>query len=156
MANCPFSMFLGDEGRDVIHTGWGKKQWLRLWLTCGLSFLGNMRNFELIHTQPHIWMAKITVLFPVLQVCESVSRSVMSDSLQPHGPYVAHQAPLSMGFSRQEHWSGWPFPSPGNRPNPGIKLHCRQILHHLSHQGSPLAKSFLKSSKNASIDNFRF
>lgn len=35
-------------------------------LTCGLSFLGNMRNFELIHTQPHIWMAKITVLFPVL------------------------------------------------------------------------------------------
>ena len=52
---------------------------------------------------------------------ESVSCSGVSDSLQPHGPYVAHQAPLSMGFSRQEHWSGWPFPSPGNRPNPGIK-----------------------------------
>ena len=34
---------------------------------------------------------------------------------------VAHQAPLSMGFSRQEHWSGLPFPSPGNLPNPGIK-----------------------------------
>ena len=32
-----------------------------------------------------------------------------------------HQAPLSMGFSRQEYWSGLPFPSPGNLPNPGIK-----------------------------------
>ena len=32
------------------------------------------------------------------------------------------QAALSMGFSRQEHWSGLPFPSPGDFPNPGIKL----------------------------------
>ena len=36
---------------------------------------------------------------------------------------VAHQAPLSMGFSRQEYWSGLPFPAPGDFPNPGIKLH---------------------------------
>ena len=35
---------------------------------------------------------------------------------------VACQAPPSMGFSRQEHWSGLPFPSPGDLPNPGIKL----------------------------------
>ena len=34
---------------------------------------------------------------------------------------VALQAPLSMGFSRQEYWSGLPFPSPGDLPNPGIK-----------------------------------
>ena len=34
---------------------------------------------------------------------------------------VAHQAPPSMGFSRQEYWSGLPFPSPGDLPNPGIK-----------------------------------
>ena len=34
---------------------------------------------------------------------------------------VAHQVPLSMGFSRQECWSGLPFPSPGDLPNPGIK-----------------------------------
>ena len=33
---------------------------------------------------------------------------------------VAYQAPPSMGFSRQEHWSGLPFPSPGELPNPGI------------------------------------
>ena len=34
---------------------------------------------------------------------------------------AAHQAPLSMGFSRQEHWSGQPCPSPGDLPDPGIK-----------------------------------
>ena len=34
---------------------------------------------------------------------------------------VAHQAPLSMEYSRQEYWSGLPFPSPGDLPNPGIK-----------------------------------
>ena len=34
---------------------------------------------------------------------------------------VACQAPLSMGFSRQECWSGLPFPSPGDLPDPGVK-----------------------------------
>ena len=34
---------------------------------------------------------------------------------------VAYHAPQSMGFSRQEYWSGLPFPSPGDLPNPGIK-----------------------------------
>ena len=46
----------------------------------------------------------------------------MSDSLPPHGLAVAHQAPLSMGFSRQEHCSEVPFPPPGDLPNPGIEL----------------------------------
>ena len=49
---------------------------------------------------------------------------------------IAHQAPPSLGFSRQEHWSGLPFLSPGSsQPR---DLHCRQILYHLSHQGSPI------------------
>ena len=34
---------------------------------------------------------------------------------------VALQAPLSMGFPRQEYWSGLPFPSPGDLPDPGIE-----------------------------------
>ena len=42
---------------------------------------------------------------------------------------VAHQAPLSMGFSRQEYWSGLPFPPPGDLPHPGIELHLLHILH---------------------------
>ena len=54
---------------------------------------------------------------------------------------LAHQTPLSMGFLRQEYWSGLPFPSPGNLPDPGIEprsLNCGQILYHLSHQRSSL------------------
>ena len=53
------------------------------------------------------------------------------------------QAPLSMGFSRQEYWSGLPCLPPRDLHNSGIKpralLHCRQIFffYHLSHQGSP-------------------
>ena len=39
---------------------------------------------------------------------------------------VTHQAPLSMGFSRQEYWSGLPFPSPGDLFHPGIK--CKTCL----------------------------
>ena len=45
---------------------------------------------------------------------------------------ITCQAPPSMGFSRQEHWNGLPFPSPGDLPDPGIEpgsLHCRQILY---------------------------
>ena len=44
----------------------------------------------------------------------------MSKSLQPLWT-VAYQAPLSMRFSRQGHWSGLPFPSLGDLPNPGIE-----------------------------------
>ena len=51
---------------------------------------------------------------------ERVSHSVVSDSLST--PWtVALQAPLSMEFSRQKYWSGLPFPSPGDIPNPGIE-----------------------------------
>ena len=56
---------------------------------------------------------------------------------------VACQAPLSTGFSRQEYWSGLPFPFQGDLPNPGIEpynlLHCGQILYQLTYKGSPIA-----------------
>ena len=42
---------------------------------------------------------------------------------------VAHQAPLSMGFSRQEYWSGLPCPPPGDLPHPGIKPTSLCLLH---------------------------
>ena len=43
----------------------------------------------------------------------------MSDSCNPVD--FSPQAPLSMGFSRQEYWSGLPYPSPGDLPDPGIE-----------------------------------
>ena len=74
------------------------------------------------------------------------SHSVMSNSATPWT--VAHQAPLSMGFSRQGYWSGLPWSPPGDLPNLGIESrfpHCRLILCCLRHQGSPI--SALKREK---------
>ena len=52
---------------------------------------------------------------------------------------IACQAPLSIGFSRQEYWSELPFPSPEDLPDPGIEprfLHCRQILYQMNYEES--------------------
>ena len=51
--------------------------------------------------------------------CAVLSCSVVSDSATPWT--VAHQAPLSMEFSRQEYWSGLPFPTLGELPDPEIR-----------------------------------
>ena len=54
-----------------------------------------------------------------VRVCACVlSGSIMSDFATLWT--ATHQAPLSMGFPRQEHWTGLPFPLPGDLPNPGI------------------------------------
>ena len=51
-------------------------------------------------------------------VCKSLSRVLLFET-----PWtVALQGPLSVGFPRQEYWSGLPLPSPGDLPDPGIKL----------------------------------
>ena len=70
---------------------------------------------------------KITVAFQVrhrrvfvrLFICYVCVLSSVRLSVTPWS--VARQAPLSIGFSRQEYWSGLPFPSPGDLPDPGIK-----------------------------------
>ena len=58
---------------------------------------------------------------------------------------IAHQSPLSMGFSRQEYWSGLPFPPPGDLPQPGIELTspaCQVDSLPLSHPGNPQRELF--------------
>ena len=56
---------------------------------------------------------------------------------------VARRAPPSMGLFRQEHWSGTPFPPPGDSPDPGaeaappVSPELQGILYPLSHRGSP-------------------
>ena len=57
--------------------------------------------------------------------------------------YITCQAPLSVGFPRQKHWSGLPFPPAGELPDAGIKPVSLHLLHlqvdslPLSHLGSP-------------------
>ena len=55
-----------------------------------------------------------------LLISYSVSHSVLSNSATPWT--IAHEAPLSVEFSRQEYWCGSPFPSPGDLPNPGTEF----------------------------------
>ena len=67
-----------------------------------------------------------------------LSRSVVSDSLGPHGLLCTWES------SRQEYWSGLPCPPPVDLPNPGMEpglLHYRQILHSLSHREAPVFTS---------------
>ena len=61
---------------------------------------------------------------------------------------VAYQAPLSMGFSRQEYWSGLPCPPPGDLPDPGIEprspaLQADSLL--FEPPGKPYAHKFVKA-----------
>ena len=62
------------------------------------------------------------MLIYIYIICEVKVKSLSRVRLFATPWTVAYQAPPSMGFSRQEYWSGLPFPSPGDLPNPGIEL----------------------------------
>ena len=66
---------------------------------------------------------------------------------------VAYQAPWSMGFSRQGYWSGLPFPSPGDLPNPGIKPGSPALLYRLSHTHTHTQKT-IQDSLPDTLGNF--
>ena len=70
--------------------------------------------------------------------CAVLSRSVMSNSATPWT--VARQASLSLGFSRQEYWSMWPFPSSGDLFNPGIEQPASPALASRFFTTKPLGK----------------
>ena len=106
-----------------------------LFFTLILSYL-----FTLVNIFEHLQQIT-TVVF----VCVCVRAcSVMSDSVTPWT--IAHQASLSMGFSRQEYWSGMPFPIPGTLPDPGTEstyffISC--IDRHIFTTASPEKSTFL-------------
>ena len=70
------------------------------------------------------------LIIVILSVCVCVCVCVQSFS---HVPLfatswtIAHQTPLSMEFSRQEYWSGLPFPTPGDLPGPGVELASKAL-----------------------------
>ena len=91
--------------------------------TCG--------SFSIVNTT-YLYYLFVVLIVLYMHVC-----SVISDSATLRT--VARQAPLSMGFSRQEYWSGLPFPLPEDLPDPGMELvspelQASSIL--LNHAGS--------------------
>ena len=113
-----------------------------------LLSLRKLQEFQEINARK--WRQKtVYILFHYLTATASVLGDgglVSKSCLTPVTPWtVARQAPLSMGFPRQEYWSGLPFPSQGIFPTQGWNpclLHCRRILYHLSHQGSCISSWF--------------
>ena len=72
-----------------------------------------------IYVHTYMCMCTYIHIYVYMKVkVKSVSRVRLCATLQTG----ARQAPLSMGFSRQEYWSELPFPSPGNPPDPGIQF----------------------------------
>ena len=99
-----------------------------------------------LNIPPHVKCKMYIVQFSYPCVAEWLNAQLLSHVWLFASPWtVAHQAPLSSGFSRQEYWSGLPFPPPGDLPQPGIE--SASLVHlflrwqagslPLSHLGSP-------------------
>ena len=86
-----------------------------------LNFLNNISSLESIYC---IMCAELSMFcfisYGILQLYGKLHVCSVSDFSQPMA--VAHQAPLSLGFPRQEYRSGLPFPLPGDLSDPGIEL----------------------------------
>ena len=89
------------------------------WLSCDLGYFMDYRKFRIL---------KISWVFLMFSMWWHLFRFLWEHARSLRGVQifatlwnVACQFPLSMGFSRQEYWGGWPSPSPGDLPNPGIK-----------------------------------
>ena len=89
---------------------------LRVWLQACWTSLPANRTSKLVFLTDFQ-----TTLLPISVWTESESEVARSCPTLATPWTVAYQAPQSMEFSRQEYWSGLPFPSPGDLPNPGIK-----------------------------------
>ena len=82
-----------------------------------------LMSFLILHSRQPLPVYQVTKRWPAHH---HIGMKVKVKSLSPVRLFatpwtVAHQAPPSMGFSRQEYWSGLPFPSPGDLRDPGIK-----------------------------------
>ena len=111
-----------------------------------MQLLGHTCNFNILRNCQIVFQSDCKILHfhessssSIVKV-KSLSRVRLFATLWT----VAYQAPLSMGFSRQQCWSGLPFPSPGDLPNPKIE------------PGSPAlqADAFLPIFGIVSLDNF--
>ena len=105
----------------------------------------------LVHTKSYVHPPRVESLFPPVlwNCCTQALHACMHTCVLNHFSHVqlfvtpwttAHQAPLSMGFSRQEYWNGLLCPPPGDLPNQGPNSglpQCWWILYCLSHQGCP-------------------
>ena len=89
----------------------------------------------------NITQVSVLSVWPLVQLCPT-----LCDPMWPHG---AHRAPLSMGFTRQEYWSGLPCPPPGDLPNLGTEPRSPPV------QGDSLSSSHHGSPRVCSLSLFQ-
>ena len=134
--------------------------WFRYWKiliywdeTCNIKltilkwtiWFKNRKTYYHIKKSRESWRANCC-LAGSLWLCSAVSCLTLCDFRG-----CSRQAPLSMGLSQQGCWTGLPFPSPGDVPNPGTESRSptlQAILYHLSHQGSPVCLYFSVKWRN--------
>ena len=118
---------------------WAPKEWsLPMLAPTEMSYQKRSPWWFQLWNIPILLPEEIESIWKKKKVKKSVSHSVVSDCFAI--PWtVSRQAPLSMGFSWRDYWSGLPFPLPRDLLDSGSNLgflHCRQILYCLSYQGS--------------------
>ena len=78
-------------------------------------------NYKSNPNEIHFTSIRIAIINVMSVGAAAAAKSLQSCPTLCDPKTVAHQAPPSLGFSRQKHWSGLQFPFPGNIPDPGIK-----------------------------------
>ena len=126
LGNCSVPLYIHSSGWITPGaSSWESQDHFFLCFSCSLIYLSLCHRVAFLQIcqnllHPKALLAWFLSLKPFLDsvIC-TLSRSVVSNAVTSWT--VAHQAPLFMGFSRQEYWSGLPFPSPGDLPDPGIE-----------------------------------
>ena len=136
------------SSREVLYIVGKRKMKIRSY---DFSILAELKPNTLVW---NAWLLKHWTLFSFWELLPPALHTMLGIGLVTKScptlatPWTeACQAPLTMGFSRQIHWIGLPFPSPGVLPNPGTEPgspHCRQILYRLSYEGSTLCLGVTK------------
>ena len=113
----------------IQHDGWNVQR-RNICICISSAALGGGRMRDVIKKEPQPKLVRSWPGKEVINMQDKISGphhrtalsvyAVMSNSLWSHA-LIAHWAPLSKGFSRQEYWSGLPFSPPGDLPNLGIK-----------------------------------
>ena len=128
---------------SLIHNSW------MLWSSLLLTY-GGLLKFSPSSPIPTLHLPFLPFLFTQREKESEVTQScpTLCDPMDCSLPGSS----IHGIFQTRKYWSGLPFPSPGDLPNPGINpgspTLCRQMLYHLSHQGSPYSeRSILFISK---------
>ena len=144
--------FLTNFSSRVDHCSWRFDfSWNPIWLKL-LFLLTGISKISVMSVKSN---GTVLALSSLKWRSEMGSCSVVSDPW--HAMDLAYQAPLSMGFPRQEYWSGLPFPSPGDLPGPGIEarspaLQAGSLLFEPS--GKPIiVYLFIKEGKSQPLDD---